>query len=113
MLALRFGVGLVAASFVCWIGVLGAPIIGRLSSVRTGVTVAGTSFVIAEVTFWIGLALMGRDSWAAAKKHGWRRLSGVLWEMLLHGAPSSKADSSNQERNTPREDTQDRHGPNP
>jgi len=94
---LRFGIALVLTSFVCWLGVAAAPLVGHVSSARLAAVVAGGSFVAAEATFWVGVALMGRGAWAAAKRHGWRKVPRILWSMLLHGTGPADATSADAE----------------
>jgi hypothetical protein len=45
----------------------------------------GALLVGAEVAFWLGLALAGRDTWTLAKQHGWRGVPKALWRVLRDG----------------------------
>lgn len=79
----RLGVLLQFAAVVPWVCVPLLPLLG-LSPAIIGVTaliLAG----VAEAMIWIGLFLMGREAYRAAKRHGWRRMPAELWRMLRTG----------------------------
>lgn len=81
-LTVRIGVSLIAISCVCFLGIPLSPLLA--SGARAG-AIAGGSFVAAEVTFWVGVALTGHLAWTAARSHGWKKLPGVLWRMFRRG----------------------------
>ncbi len=82
---IRLGVLLIVLSFLGWLLILAVPFLGLSggAAVATGVGLA----VGAEVIFWLGVVLIGRDSWTLAKKHGWRAVPGALWHTLRDGKP--------------------------
>lgn len=84
-MAFRLGVVLMALSVVPWLLLPVVPFLS-LSGARAGL-VAGGLVIAAELVFWPGLALAGRDAWRAAKARGWRRLPTAMVEMLRTGAP--------------------------
>ncbi|WP_412750981.1 hypothetical protein [Krasilnikovia sp. M28-CT-15] len=47
--------------------------------------------VLAEVSFWIGVLLMGRATYQAARARGWRAVPGELWWMLRTGRSRTEA----------------------
>jgi hypothetical protein len=73
----RIGVVLVALSFVLWLVVLGAPI--ALGATARAAALSGGSALVAEVLFWIGVALLGKPVWTAVKEQGWRKVPSALW----------------------------------
>lgn len=82
----RIGVLLQLASIVPWSCVLLLPFLG-LSAAGMGIGAAilgGT----AEAMIWVGLFLAGRETYRAAKRHGWRRVPAELWRMLRTGEVS-------------------------
>ncbi|WP_130507920.1 hypothetical protein [Krasilnikovia cinnamomea] len=50
-----------------------------------------TILVLAEVSFWIGVLLMGRATYQAARARGWRAVPGELWWMLRTGRSRTEA----------------------
>ncbi len=85
----RVGIVAIVASFVAWIVIALAPLVGPLvgMSLGQGAGFVGVILVIAEVLFWAGLALAGKDTWRTVKVHGWRRAPGELTKLLVHGRP--------------------------
>ena len=83
-----FRVGLVAIvlSVVPWIALAATPLLG-LSLGGVAGLVTG-SLVAAEVLFWVGLALVGKDTWQTVKAQGWRRAPRELARMFVHGRHS-------------------------
>ena len=79
----RLGAGLIAASCLLWGALLLVPILP--GSVAARATRAGVIFVAAEILWWVGVALIGREAWRVVRSHGWRRLPSVLWQLLRHG----------------------------
>lgn len=85
---IRVGVLLVVLSFVCWLLIAVVPFLG-LSGGAAVAAVAGLA-IGAEVVFWLGLALAGRDTWRLAKEHGWGGVPAALWRTLRAGAPPAR-----------------------
>jgi hypothetical protein len=81
LLLTRLGVVLVALSLLPWIVVLGAPIV--LGASTRAAAWSGASAIIAEVLFWIGVALLGKPVWNAVKEQGWRKVPSALWRRFL------------------------------
>jgi hypothetical protein len=84
----RLGVVLLLLSVVCWVLILAVPFTG-LDGAALASAVGGL-VIGAEAVFWLGLVLAGRDTWKLAKRHGWRRVPGALWQVLREGKPSSE-----------------------
>lgn len=78
---IRAGVVLIALSCLCWAGIPLLLLLGGLS----GAVWAGVLAVVAEVLFWGGLVLAGRDTWKLAKTHGWRGVPRALWRAFRAG----------------------------
>jgi hypothetical protein len=85
----RVGLIAIALSLVPWLAIAAAPLLGLPLGSSVGL-VAG-SVVVAEVLFWIGLAMVGKDTWQTIKARGWRRAPRELGRLLVHGrrAPRS------------------------
>ena len=83
----RLGVALMASSIVPWLLLPLVPFL-PLSAAQAG-TLAGGLLLSAELIFWPGLALAGRDAWQAARARGWRQLPGAMAQMLRTGRPLS------------------------
>jgi len=81
----RIGLLAIMLSFVPWVGLALAPFVGL--SVSEGVGLIGAAIVVAEVLFWAGLALAGKDTWHAVKAHGWRHAPRELTRLLVRGRP--------------------------
>jgi hypothetical protein len=79
----RIGVLLLVLSVVCWLLIPLVPLAG-LRGVAAASAVGGL-VVGAEVVFWLGLVLAGRDTWKLAKEHGWRAAPRALWRVLRDG----------------------------
>lgn len=79
-MTLKLGISLILASALPWLALplaaWWAPSVAAKVAWSTGLLVA------AEVLFWGGVALAGREVWAAAKQAGWRRVVPELWEKL-------------------------------
>lgn len=86
-----FRVGLIAIvlSFVPWLAIAAAPLLGLSFGASAGL-VAG-SLVVAEVLFWTGLAMAGKDTWQTIKASGWRRAPRELSRLLIHGRPEPRS----------------------
>jgi hypothetical protein len=80
-----FRVGLIAIllSFVGWLAILGVPFLGLQAG--ASVAVAAALAILAEILFWAGLALVGKDTWQAIRSHGWRRAPRQLINSLVQG----------------------------
>ena len=74
---IRAGVLLIVLSFVCWLLIVFVPVLG-LDGGGTFAAIAGLA-VAAEVVFWLGLVLAGRETWKLAKANGWRGVPVALW----------------------------------
>jgi hypothetical protein len=79
----RIGVVLMVLSLLCWLVIPFAPVVGFQGAVLAAVI--GGLVVVAEIVFWLGLILIGRDTWRLARERGWRRVPGALWRLLLDG----------------------------
>ena len=86
---MRFRTGLIAIvlSFGMWLVVAVAPLLGFSFGAVAGL-IAG-ALVVAEVLFWAGLVLAGRDAWQTIKARGWRRAPRELGLLLVHGRPEA------------------------
>jgi len=90
IMMVRIGVALIAASFACWALVPFVPVVGLRGAKAAGAI--AVLAIAAEVAFWLGLVLAGRDTWRLAKQHGWRGAPRALWQTLREGrvpAPES------------------------
>lgn len=90
-----FRIGLIAIvlSFVPWLAIAAAPLLGLSLAASAGL-VAG-ALVGAEVLFWSGLALAGKDTWRTVKARGWRRAPRELARLLVHGSPDTTGHRTN------------------
>jgi hypothetical protein len=84
----RVGVLLIVLSALAWLLIPAIPVLG-LDGVQAAAVVGGL-VLGAEVAFWLGLVLAGRDTWRAVKEHGWRGVPKALWQMLRDGRPASR-----------------------
>lgn len=76
-MALKIGVILMFASALPW---LAMPVAAWLAPTAGAKAAWSTAlFVAAEILFWGGVLLAGRDVWNAAKQAGWKR---VIPELL-------------------------------
>ena len=82
---LRVGLIAIVLSFVPWLAIGAAPLLGLSLGASAGLV--GVSLVVAEVLFWVGLALAGKDTWKTIKARGWRRAPHELTRLLIHGRP--------------------------
>ena len=83
----RVGLAAIALSFVPWLMIAAAPLFGLSLGASAGL-VTGL-LVVAEVLFWTGLTLAGKDTWQAVKARGWRRAPRELGRLLVHGRPQA------------------------
>lgn len=79
----RVGLIAIALSFVPWLFIAAAPLFGL--SIGAGAGLVAGLLVVAEVLFWAGLALAGKDTWQAVKARGWRHAPQELGRLLVHG----------------------------
>ncbi|MGQ0576419.1 MAG: transporter suffix domain-containing protein [Pseudonocardia sp.] len=86
-MVLRLGIVLIVGSFVLWLLIPLVPLVGFRGLAAAG-AVAGL-LVAAEVVFWIGVLLAGRDTWRLARTHGWRGVPGALWRMFRGADPAA------------------------
>jgi hypothetical protein len=85
-MAARVGALLIAGSFVFWAMIPFVPLVG-LRGGRAGVAVASL-MAAREIVFWIGVLLVGRESWVLARRHGLRGVPTALWRLIRHGRPA-------------------------
>lgn len=79
-MALKIGVILMFASALPW---LAMPVAAWLAPTAGAKAAWSTAlFVAAEILFWGGVLLAGRDVWTAAKQAGWKRVIPELWRRL-------------------------------
>src|SRR5690348_8753887 len=81
----RVGLIAIALSFVPWLLIAVAPLFGL--SLGAGAGLVAGLLVVAEVLFWAGLVLAGKDTWRAVKARGWRHAPQELGRLLVHGRP--------------------------
>jgi len=79
----RLGAGLIAASCLLWVVLLLVPLVP--GSVAQRAARGGVIFLSAEILWWVGVAMIGREAWRVVRSQGWRRLPGALWQLLRHG----------------------------
>ncbi|MEX0992571.1 MAG: transporter suffix domain-containing protein [Solirubrobacterales bacterium] len=82
-MALRLGIGMIIAALVAPLTILVVPFFGVMGSQLTAY--ATMIAICAEVMFWGGIALMGRDTWRAIRDHGWRRTPRRILEVVRAG----------------------------
>ena len=85
---LRVGLIAIVLSFVPWLAIGAAPLLGLSLGASAGLV--GVSLVVAEVLFWVGLALAGKDTWQAVKARGWRHAPRELGRLLVRGRPVAR-----------------------
>ena len=83
----RLGLIAIVLSFVPWLAVAAAPLLGLSLGASAGLV--GGSLVVAEVLFWAGLAMAGKDTWQTIKAKGLRRAPRELGRLLVHGRPEA------------------------
>ena len=82
----RAGLIAIVLSLVPWLAIAAAPLLGL--SLTAGAGLVAGALVAAEVLFWVGLALAGKDTWQTIKSRGWRRAPRELLRLLVHGRPA-------------------------
>jgi hypothetical protein len=83
----RVGLIAIALSLVPWLMIAAAPLLGLSLGASAGL-ITGL-LVVAEVLFWAGLALAGKDAWHTVKARGWRRAPRELARLLVRGRPEA------------------------
>jgi hypothetical protein len=78
---------LIVLSCLCWVVI---PLL-LLFTGLSGAVWAGGIAVVAEVSFWLGLVLAGRDTWKLARAHGWRGVPKALWHTFRTGRVPEQA----------------------
>jgi hypothetical protein len=82
-MAVRLGVLLIVLSCLCWLVIPLVPAFGLRGTRAAGAV--GSLVVTAEIVFWLGVVLVGRDTWDIARRHGWSHVPGTLWRLLRDG----------------------------
>ncbi|MFM8334923.1 MAG: transporter suffix domain-containing protein [Opitutaceae bacterium] len=89
---LKIGVILMFASALPWLAMPVAawlaPTAGAKAAWSTGL------FIAAEILFWGGVLLAGRDVWKSAREAGWKRVIPELWRKLREPARPSQGGSN-------------------
>ena len=83
----RIGLIAIALSVVPWLAIAAAPLLGLSLGASAGLVTG--ALVVAEVLFWAGLAMAGKDTWQAIKARGWRNAPRELGRLLVHGRPET------------------------
>jgi hypothetical protein len=83
----RLGILAIIASFLPWLAIALAPLVGLSLSGAAGLV--GAALITAEILFWSGLALAGKDTWHAVRANGLRRAPRALARLLTRGHPRS------------------------
>ncbi|HEY0638572.1 MAG TPA: transporter suffix domain-containing protein [Pseudonocardiaceae bacterium] len=78
----RYGALLILGATVFWLGALLVPFLD-LDAGTTAALVVGL-VITREVVFWIGVLLLGRETWRVTKELGWRRAPRALWTLVVH-----------------------------
>ena len=81
----RLGILAIITSFLPWLAIALAPLVGL--SLAGAAAFVGAALVTAEILFWSGLALAGKDVWEAVRANGWRRAPRALARLLTRGRP--------------------------
>jgi hypothetical protein len=79
----RLGAALIAISCLLWGLLLVVPFLPGTAAQRA--TRSGVVLVVAEIVWWVGVAMVGGTAWRVVRSHGWRRLPRALWQLLRHG----------------------------
>jgi hypothetical protein len=83
----RVGILAIIASFLPWLAIALAPLMGLSLAGAAGFV--GAALITAEILFWGGLALAGKDTWQAVRANGWRRAPRALARLWTRGRPRS------------------------
>jgi hypothetical protein len=81
--AVRVGAGLIVLSLLGWLMIPLVPVVGFRGG--AALTAAAVLVVLAEILFWLGVVLIGRQTWELARSHGWRQVPAQLWRLLRYG----------------------------
>jgi hypothetical protein len=81
----RIGILAIFASFLPWLAIALAPLVGLSFAGAAGFV--GAAVLGAEILFWGGLALAGKDTWQTVRAQGWRRAPRALTQLLVRGRP--------------------------
>jgi hypothetical protein len=81
----RVGILAIIASFLPWLAIALAPLMGLSLAGAAGFV--GAALITAEILFWGGLALAGKETWQAVRANGWRRAPRALARLLTRGRP--------------------------
>jgi hypothetical protein len=81
---LRFGLLLIALSFLPWIILPFVPWLPFLTSPSQKASAGGILIVLAEILFWGGLLAAGKEVWREIRLHGWRETPGRLYRLFRH-----------------------------
>jgi len=85
---LKIGVILMFASALPW---LALPFAAWLAPTAAGKAAWSTGLLVAaEILFWGGVLLAGRDVWNTAKQAGWKRVIPELWRQLRQSDDSTR-----------------------
>jgi hypothetical protein len=82
-MALRIGLALVVLGSIVWLAIPAAPLLSASAAEAAGL--ATVLFIVAEVTFWGGVALAGKDAWTTVRSNPWRQLPAALWAAFRDG----------------------------
>jgi len=80
---LRVGVSAMIISRLCLLAIAVLPLLDIPGNQRA--TYAAALLVATPMLWWGGLALVGREAWRAARRHGWRQTPRYLWKVLRYG----------------------------
>jgi hypothetical protein len=83
---LRFGLALIALSFLPWLAIPIVPWMSFLESVTQKSAAVAGLIILAEVLFWIGLVSAGPETWKIIKLHGWRAAPKKFIEIMKKGS---------------------------
>lgn len=79
----RLGIIMLVGSQVPYLGIIALPLIGLD---WTAVGVGAVALVVTgEALFWVGVLLIGRDTWRTARRHGLRKTPRALWNLFRYG----------------------------
>ncbi|MCM0607368.1 MAG: transporter suffix domain-containing protein [Xanthomonadaceae bacterium] len=78
----RTGLILIALSFLPWLAIPFVPWLPLLNSPTQKASTVTGLIVLAEVLFWFGLLLTGKETWSAIKLHGWKKVPKKIIELI-------------------------------
>lgn len=90
-MVLKIGIILLLVSVLPWLAI---PVAVWLAP-TAGAKAAWSSALVAEaeLLFWGGMLLSGRDVWTTAKRAGWKRVIPELWRRLRQGDGTADANA--------------------